>query len=75
MAEVSWTVDGKDWNAHINGERVCFLKHMDIGGYNAHLSNGQLWPAPAHLPKAPPQESKFFNSIDDAKQACEAMLS
>lgn len=53
---------------------VCSLKAKDIGGWSASWLNGQLWAPPAHLPKAQPQDTRFFTAFEEAKLAVEQQL-
>lgn len=75
MAEIVWTEEGpRTWNAKVNDQLVCELKGKDIGGWSANWQGGRVWPPPAHLPKAMPQPTKFFSTIEEAKTAVEQAL-
>lgn len=75
MATISWIHTPPTWTATINGETVCSLKGKDIGGWTACWAGEQRWPAPAHMPKATPQATRFFMDLDEAKAAVEQALS
>lgn len=74
MTTMTWKHSPPVWLAEVNGEPVCTLKGKDIGGWTASWNGDRLWPAPAHLPKATPQPTRFFMDIDEAKAAVEAAL-
>ncbi|MDT8992129.1 hypothetical protein RQP54_14745 [Curvibacter sp. APW13] len=74
MSAITWTHTPPSWTASVHGETVCTLKGKDIGGWTASWSGERLWPAPAHLPKATPQATRFFMDLDEAKAAVEAAL-
>lgn len=54
---------------------ICSLKSKDIGGCAATWLDNRLWPPPPHLPKAAPQATRFFASVDEAKAAVDQALS
>jgi hypothetical protein len=74
MADVTWKEATPTWTAWLDGVAVCTLKPKDIGGCTASWLDTRLWPPPAHLPKAAPQASKFFPSLEEAKSAVEQQL-
>lgn len=76
MAHLSW--DHKPpttWNAVVDGASICSVRRKDIGGWTAVWEDERLWPAPPHLPKAMPQQMRFFSSLEEAKAAVEQALS
>ncbi|KRD56174.1 MULTISPECIES: hypothetical protein [Acidovorax] len=76
MANVTWDHDPPTtWIATVSGQAVCFVKRKDIGGWTAGWTDERLWPAPSHLPKALPQATRFFSSLEEAKLAVEHALS
>ena len=76
MANVTWDHDPPTtWIATVGGQAVCSVKRKDIGGWTAGWTDERLWPAPAHLPKAQPQPTRFFSSLEEAKVAVEQALS
>jgi hypothetical protein len=74
MRNVTWNHTPPSWTAALDGDTVCTLKGKDIGGWTASWSGERLWPAPAHLPKATPQPTRFFMDLDEAKAAVEQAL-
>jgi hypothetical protein len=62
------------WTALLDGVPVCSLKPKDIGGCTASWLDHRLWPAPQHMPKAPPQSTRFFSSVAEAKAAVEQVF-
>lgn len=74
MATITWSDTPPGCTALLDGAPVCQLKTKDIGGCAASWLDGRLWPAPAHLPKAMPQPTRFFTAMADAKQAVEQAL-
>lgn len=74
MYMIAWNHTPPHWTASIQGETVCTLKGKDIGGWTASWHGERLWPAPAHLPKAMPQATRFFMDLAEAKAAVEAAL-
>jgi hypothetical protein len=75
MAAVTWDLNPPTtWIAMVDGQACCAVKRKDIGGWTAAWTDDHLWPAPAHLPKAMPQPTKFFGSLEEAKQAVEQAL-
>lgn len=76
MAQVSWDHNPPTtWTAKVDGQAICSVKRKDIGGWTAAWENERLWPAPAHLPKAMPQQMRFFSSLEEAQAAVEQALS
>jgi hypothetical protein len=74
MANITWNNTPSLYTALLDEVPVCTLKVKDIGGVAASWLDQRLWPAPAHLPKAPPQPTRFFANLEEAKQAVEQML-
>ena len=74
MALITWNETPGAWTATVNGMPVCTLKAKDIGGCTASWLNGLLWAPPAHMPRATPQPTCFFSSLNDAKLAVEQRL-
>lgn len=74
MANITWKEAPSTWTALLDGAEVCTLKYKDIGGYTAAWLDGRLWAPPSHLPKAPPQATRFFTGLEEAKAAVEEML-
>ncbi|MBV7542807.1 hypothetical protein [Acidovorax sp. sic0104] len=75
MANVTWDHDPPTtWTATVDGRQVCSIKRKDIGGWIAGWVDERQWPAPAHLPKAMPQPTRFFSSLEEAKLAVEQAL-
>jgi hypothetical protein len=74
MASVSWEESSSVWIASLDGVPVCTLRSKDIGGCIAMWQGDRLWPAPAHLPKALPQPTRFFADAEEAKSAVEQQL-
>lgn len=74
MAEVNWNETPLESTALLDGIPVCSIKTKDIGGCIANWLNGRKWGPPAHLPKATPQDSKFFPDKESAKLAVEHAL-
>ena len=74
MAEVSWTETPTLWTALVDGNPVCSLKVKDIGGCTGSWLDGRLWAPPAHMPKAPPQPTRFFAGLAEGKTAVEQQL-
>ena len=76
MTQVTWDNDPPTtWNATVDGQALCSIKRKDIGGWTAVWTDERLWPAPSHLPKAMPQPTRFFSSLEEAKLAVEQLLS
>jgi hypothetical protein len=74
MANLSWQETPLVSTAYLDDVPVCALKTKDIGGCIASWLDGRLWPAPAHLPKASPQPTRFFANVADARAAVEQLL-
>lgn len=74
MPTITWKDTPPTWTALLNEAPICTLKKKDIGGFTASWNDGRLWPAPSHLPKAQPQQVRFFNSLDEAKASVEQAL-
>ncbi|RFO98644.1 hypothetical protein DIC66_01800 [Rhodoferax lacus] len=74
MALITWIETPHTRTALLGDVPVCTIKVKDIGGCTALWLNGMLWPAPAHMPKAPMQSGCFFSSVADAKLAIELQL-
>ena len=75
MAAVTWDHNPPTtWIAMVDGQACCSVKRKDIGGWTAAWTDDRLWPVPVHLPKAVPQPTKFFSSLEEAKQAVEDAL-
>ena len=75
MSLVTWKqMPPTSWVAVMNGQPLCTLKGKDIGGWTACWEGERVWPPPAHLPKAMPQPTKYFGSLDEAKAAVEKVL-
>jgi hypothetical protein len=71
MASIIWNdVPGLS-TALVDDVPVCALKVKDIGGVAANWLDDRLWPAPSHMPKAIPQNTRFFMALDEAKLAVE----
>ncbi|MBU0893641.1 MAG: hypothetical protein KKH21_22500 [Gammaproteobacteria bacterium] len=76
MTQVTWDNDPPTtWIATVDGQALCSIKRKDIGGWTAVWTDERLWPAPSHLPKAMPQPTRFFSSLEEAKLAVEQLLS
>jgi hypothetical protein len=76
MTQVTWDNDPPTtWTATVHGQALCSIKRKDIGGWTAVWTDERLWPAPSHLPKAMPQPTRFFSSLEEAKLAVEQLLS
>lgn len=76
MAHVSWDNNlPTTWTAMVDGKAICSIKRKDIGGWTAAWADDRLWPVPAHLPKAMPQPTRFFSSLEEALAAVEQALS
>jgi hypothetical protein len=74
MASIIWNdVPGLS-TALVDDVPVCALKVKDIGGVAANWLDDRLWPAPSHMPKATPQNTRFFMALDEAKLAVEQAL-
>ena len=75
MTDITWDHSPPTtWNAMVNGQAVCSVKRKDIGGWTAAWTDDRLWPAPTHLPRATPQPTRFFGSLEEAKLAVEQVL-
>lgn len=74
MANITWIENKPTWTALLDNVPVCTLRSKDIGGCTADWLGGRLWAPPAHMPKAAPQTTRFFASVEDAKQAVEQAL-
>lgn len=74
MAQLTWNDTPGVCTALMDEVPVCALKIKDIGGVAASWLDERLWPAPAHLPKAMPQPTRFFTTMAEAKQAVEEAL-
>lgn len=75
MAPVTWNhLPPITWIATLDGQEVCTIKRKDIGGWTAGWMGERLWPAPSHLPKAMPQLTRFFGTLEEAKLAVEQAL-
>ena len=75
MAHVTWDHNPPTtWIANVDSQALCSIKRKDIGGWAAAWTGERLWPPPSHLPKAMPQPTQFFSSLEDAKQAVEDAL-
>lgn len=74
MAHLTWNDTPAAYTALLNDVPVCALKPKDIGGVAASWLDDHLWPPPAHMPKAPPQPTRFFATLAEAKQAVEEAL-
>lgn len=76
MAHVTWDhTPPATWIVMVDGQALCSIKRKDIGGLIAAWVDERLWPAPAHLPKAMPQPTRFFSNLEEAKLAVEHALS
>jgi len=76
MTHVTWDHNPPTtWTAMADGQALCSIKRKDIGGWTAVWMDERLWPAPPHLPKAMPQPTRFFSSLEEAKLAVEQALS
>ena len=76
MTHVTWDHNPPTtWTAMADGQALCSIKRKDIGGWTAVWMDERLWPAPPHLPKAMPQPTQFFSSLEEAKLAVEQALS
>ncbi len=75
MTLVTWNHSSPTtWIATVDGQAVCTIKRKDIGGWTAGWMDERLWPAPPHLPKAMPQPTQFFGTLENAKLAVEQAL-
>ncbi|MDZ7938811.1 MAG: hypothetical protein U5M53_11255 [Rhodoferax sp.] len=74
MANIVWNDSPGLCTALLDDVPVCTLKIKDIGGVAASWLDGRLWAPPSHMPKATPQETRFFMGLDEAKQAVEQTL-
>lgn len=74
MANITWIESKPTWTALLDNVPVCTLRSKDIGGCTASWEGGRLWAPPAHMPKAAPQSTRFFASVEDAKTAVEQAL-
>ena len=74
MANITWNDSPTVFVALLDDVPVCELKPKDIGGVTASWLNGSLWPPPSHMPKAAPQQARFFSGLDEAKLAVEQVL-
>ena len=74
MASITWNETPTVCTALLDDVPVCTLKPKDIGGFTASWLNGRLWAPPSHMPKAAPQETRFFMGLEDAKLAVEQSL-
>lgn len=74
MANITWKETPPTWTALQDDTPVCTLKGKDIGGWTATWTGDRLWAPPAHMPKAAPQATRFFMSLEEAKAAVEAAL-
>ena len=74
MAHLTWSDKPGLSTALWDDVPVCALKKKDIGGISASWLDGRMWAPPAHLPKAAPQETRFFTGLDEAKQAVAQVL-
>ena len=75
MKHVTWDNDPPTtWTATVEGQALCAIKRKDIGGWTAIWTDERLWPAPSHMPKAMPQPTRFFSSLEEAKLAVEQAL-
>jgi hypothetical protein len=74
MAEITWKETPSTWTAYVEDKAICALKGKDIGGWAANWLNGRTWPAPAHMPKAKPQEVRFFAHLHEAKDEVEKAM-
>ncbi len=74
MADITWNDAPSVYTALFDGTPVCTLKVKDIGGVAASWLDDRLWPPPSHMPKAPPQPTRFFANLAEAKAAVEEAL-
>ncbi|PQA76163.1 hypothetical protein [Rhodoferax sp. TS-BS-61-7] len=74
MAHITWNDTPTVYTALLDDVPVCTLKVKDIGGVAASWLDERLWPPPSHMPKAPPQPTRFFIDLAEAKAAVEEML-
>ena len=74
MANISWKDSPTLYVALLDGVPVCELRPKDIGGVTANWLNGRLWAPPSHMPKAAPQQTRFFFGVAEAKLAVEEAL-
>lgn len=74
MANISWRETPSLCIALLDDVPVCELKTKDIGGVAASWLDGRTWPPPSHMPKAAPQQTRFFASMAEAKLAVEQSL-
>jgi hypothetical protein len=75
MANISWKDSTTLYIALVDNVPVCELRPKDIGGVTASWLNDSLWAPPGHLPKAAPQQTRFFFGVAEAKAAVEEVLS
>lgn len=74
MAHITWIETSTVVTALLDGVPVCTLKPKDIGGFVVSWLDGRLWAPPSHLPKAAPQQTRFFVGMDEARLAIEQHL-
>lgn len=74
MANISWKDSSILYVALLDDVPVCELRPKDIGGVTASWLQDRLWPPPGHMPKAAPQQSRFFSGVEEAKSAVEDAL-
>jgi hypothetical protein len=74
MATIIWKETPPVWTAFVEDTPVCTLRSKDIGGWTASWAGERLWPPPVHLPRAAPQATRYFMSLDEARAAVEAEL-
>lgn len=75
MTNITWKeAHPNSWTALRNDAPICTLKRKDIGGYTASWTGDRLWAPPSHLPKAMPQPTRFFSTLDEAKSAVEEAI-
>jgi hypothetical protein len=74
VTKVHWDETPLACTALLDGIPVCVIKTKDIGGCIANWLDDRKWAPPAHLPKASPQDAKFFTDKESAKLAVQNVL-
>lgn len=74
MAHITWQESPTSCTALLDTVPVCTLKSKDIGGVAASWLDERRWAPPTHMPKAAPQETRFFSDMAEARLAVEQFL-
>lgn len=74
MAQITWQNSPSLCTALLDDVPVCTLKTKDIGGVAASWLDERRWAPPSHMPKAAPQDTRFFSDMAEARLAVEQAL-